>query len=85
MSFVDKDGTFDGYDLTLMKSICKNTKIPVIINGGARNVRDFSIAIKECGVSAVSAGSMFVFKGPHKAVLITFPDYEELEKELENI
>jgi imidazole glycerol-phosphate synthase subunit HisF len=85
ISSVDRDGTFEGYDIGLIKDIAKDIKVPVIINGGAKDVASFSQAIKECGVSAVSAGSMFVFKGPHKAVLITYPDYEELEKELENI
>ena len=85
ISSVDKDGTFEGYDIELMKDISKDIKVPVIINGGAKSISDFSRAIKECGVSAVSAGSMFVFNGPHKAVLITYPEYEKLEEELGKI
>jgi cyclase len=85
ISSVDKDGTFEGYDIELMKDITKDIKVPVIINGGAKEISDFSRAIKECGVSAVSAGSMFVFNGPHKAVLITYPEYEKLEQELGKI
>ncbi len=85
ISSVDRDGTLEGYDIELIKSIIKDIKVPVIINGGAKDINDFSQAIKECGISAVSAGSMFVFKGPHKAVLITYPEYVELEKELGKI
>ncbi len=85
VSSVDKDGTFEGYDIELIKDITKDIKVPVIINGGAKDISDFSRAIKECGVSAVSAGSMFVFNGPHKAVLITYPEYEKLEQELGKI
>ena len=85
ISSVDKDGTFEGYDIELMKDISKDIKVPVIINGGANGISDFSRAIKECGVSAVSAGSIFVFNGPHKAVLITYPEYEKLEEELGKI
>lgn len=85
ISSVDKDGTFEGYDIDLMKVITKDVNVPVIINGGAKDIHDFSRAIKECLVSAVSAGSMFVFNGPHKAVLITYPEYEALEKELGKI
>ena len=85
ISNVDRDGTYDGYDIELMKDITKDIKVPVIINGGAKDISDFSRAIKECGVSAVSAGSMFVFNGPHKAVLITYPEYEKLEEELGKI
>lgn len=84
LSSVDRDGTFEGYDIELIKDITLDLKVPVIINGGAKNISDFSRAIKECGVSAVSAGSMFVFNGPHKAVLITYPEYSKLQKELEN-
>lgn len=82
ISNVDRDGTFEGYDIKLIRDITKDIRVPVIINGGAKNISDFSRAIKECGVSAVSAGSMFVFNGPHKAVLITYPKYETLEHEL---
>lgn len=85
ISSVDRDGTLEGYDIELIKSIIKDIKVPVIINGGAKDINDFSQAIKECSISAVSAGSMFVFKGPHKAVLITYPEYAELEKELGKI
>jgi imidazole glycerol-phosphate synthase subunit HisF len=83
ISCVDRDGTFEGYDIEIIKKVIRGIKIPIVINGGARNVKDFSKAIKECGVHAVSAGSMFVLNGPHKAVLITYPEYKELEQELE--
>lgn len=79
---VDRDGTFEGYDIELMKEVSADVRLPVVINGGARDISDFSLAIKKCGVSAVSAGSMFVFNGPHKAVLITYPEYEKLESKL---
>ncbi|MDS1369873.1 AglZ/HisF2 family acetamidino modification protein [Aliarcobacter butzleri] len=82
ISSVDRDGTFEGYDIELIKNISKDIKVPVIINGGARNINDFSKAIEEAGVSGVSAGSMFVFNGPHKAILITYPEYKKLENEL---
>jgi len=82
ISSVDRDGTFEGYDIDLIKELSKDIKLPVIINGGAKDISDFSRAIKEANVSAVSAGSMFVFKGPHKAVLITYPEYQILEEEL---
>ena len=85
ISSVDRDGTFEGYDIEFMREIAKDIKVPVIINGGAKDISDFSKAIKECGVSAVSAGSMFIFNGPHKAVLITYPEYKKLELELGKI
>jgi len=78
ISSIDKDGTFGGYDIPLIKQVSSSVKIPVIANGGAATVNDFKIAIEEGGASAVAAGSMFVFKMPHKAVLITYPDAESL-------
>jgi cyclase len=47
--------------------------------GGAGSLLDIKAAV-EAGASAVSAGAMFVFHGPHRAVLITYPRYEELER-----
>ena len=75
---IDRDGTFEGYDIPLIKEISSAVKIPVIANGGAASVNDFKKAIYEGGASAVAAGSMFVFQMPHKAVLITYPDSESL-------
>ncbi len=85
VSFVDLDGTFSGFNIQLLKKITDATDLPVIVVGGAKDLKDFSEAIIYGGASAVSAGSMFVFKGPHKAVLISYPSYEELEKELKRI
>jgi len=71
LTSVDKEGTYDGYDLDLIKRISKVVNIPVIALGGASNIDDFKQAINS-GASAVSAGSLFVFYGPHKAVLINY-------------
>lgn len=70
---IDKDGMMTGYDIALIKSITDNVGIPVIALGGAGSVADFKIAIAQGGASAVAAGSMFVFYGKHRAVLITYP------------
>ena len=75
---IEKDGTFEGYDIPLIKQVSAAVKIPVIAAGGAASVNDFKKAIQEGGASAVAAGSMFVFQLPHKAVLITYPDSESL-------
>lgn len=75
---IDNDGLMKGYNLELIQQVSENVSIPVIACGGAGNVQDFSRAIK-AGASAVSAGAMFVFQGVHRAVLISYPKYEELE------
>jgi imidazole glycerol-phosphate synthase subunit HisF len=84
LSSVNRDGTYLGYDIELIKSVTSQVNIPVIVNGGARDMVDFKAAIVEGGASAVSASSMFVFNGPHKAVLITYPEYAMFEKVMES-
>ena len=76
---IDRDGIQKGYDLELIKLVNQNTTVPFIACGGAGNVEDLSQAIKS-GASAVAAGSMFIFHGKHRAVLISYPKYEEIEK-----
>ena len=77
LNSIDKDGTMMGYDLKLIEKASNLVQIPLIAAGGASKISDFSDAIKH-GASAVSAGSMFVFHGKHKAVLITYPGRKEL-------
>lgn len=75
---VDLDGTQKGYDYELIHLAASVLSIPLIISGGAGSTEDFKKA-KKAGASACAAGSMFVFHGKHKAVLITYPDYKLLE------
>jgi len=78
---IDRDGTMNGYDIELIKKVSSNVDVPVVASGGAGKIKDFSLAIK-AGASAVAAGAMFVFQGVHRAVLISYPKYEELENQL---
>jgi cyclase len=82
LSSIERDGTQQGYDLDLIKQVSQAISIPVIANGGAGKVEDFALACKEAGAAAAAAGSMFVFTGKHRAVLITFPGREQLEQVL---
>jgi len=75
---IDKDGTMTGYDIDLIHVVNENVSVPFIISGGAGKTEDFSKAI-QAGASAVAAGAIFVFQGIHRAVLISYPKYEELE------
>ncbi|HON88633.1 MAG TPA: AglZ/HisF2 family acetamidino modification protein [Spirochaetales bacterium] len=78
---IDKDGTRTGYNLSYIQEISKSVKIPVIVCGGAATVEDF-VKAKQAGAHACAAGAMFVYHGPHRAVLISYPKYEELRKSL---
>jgi cyclase len=77
---IDRDGTFKGYDLPLIKSVAASVNVPVIASGGAGNLDHVVQAIREGGASAAAAGSIFVFQGPHRAVLITFPEERKLRE-----
>lgn len=68
---VERDGTMAGYDLALVRKVVKST-VPVIVCGGAGTLEHLKQALNE-GASAVAAGSMFVFYGKHRAVLISYP------------
>ena len=75
---IDRDGMMEGYDIDLIKSISSSVRIPIIACGGAGNLNDFSLAVKQGGASAAAAGSFFVFHGKRRAVLITYPSYSEI-------
>lgn len=83
LNSIDRDGTMEGYDLELIKRIVNSVDIPVIASGVAGTIQDFVDAVKKGGASAVAAGSMFVFHGPHRAVLISYPAHGELQKALD--
>jgi cyclase len=77
---VDRDGCMSGYDLVLLRRVTEAVRVPVVACGGAGSMADFRSAVMEGGASAVAAGSLFVFHGKHRAVLITYPEYAELER-----
>jgi cyclase len=70
---IDMDGAMTGYDLALAAKIRQIVKIPITILGGAGSLSDIKALIQACGVIGASAGSLFVFKGIYKAVLINYP------------
>jgi imidazole glycerol-phosphate synthase subunit HisF len=78
---IDRDGTYGGYDLELIKLLSHQLKIPLIACGGASVMKDFPDAINS-GASAVAAGSLFVFQRPHNAVLISYPSQKELNEQV---
>ena len=81
---IEKDGMMTGYDFDLVKRVSKSVTIPVIAAGGVGSFKDFRLAINKFYASAVSAGSIFVYHGPRKAVLINYPNSKELIKIFQN-
>jgi cyclase len=78
LNAVDKDGTLQGPDLPLIEQLSQAINVPLIAVGGVGSMGDIKAAVN-AGASAVAAGAFFVYHGPHRAVLITYPKYAELE------
>jgi cyclase len=70
---VDRDGQMTGYDLELAERIRRAVRVPLTVLGGAGSLDDMARLIERCGVVGAAAGSLFVFKGPYRAVLINYP------------
>ena len=77
---VDRDGMMQGYDIELVRSVADAVKIPVTTIGGAGGIADLKKVLDEGHAHAAAGGSMFVYYGRLKAVLITAPSEEELSK-----
>ena len=78
LNSIDNDGMMQGYDLELVKSVTDAVDIPVIACGGAGGINDLKEVIQNAGAHAAAGGSMFVYYGRLKAVLITAPSEKEL-------
>ena len=82
LTSIDRDGTWEGYDIELIRKVSNAVHVPVIACGGAGKIEDFSEAVKRGGASAVASGSLFVYQAKGRGVLVNFPDQKELEKVL---
>jgi cyclase len=80
---IDNDGMMKGYDLNLAVEIRKAVNLPLSILGGAGSLDDLGLLIKNLGTIGAAAGSLFVFKGVYRAVLINYPNCGEKDKLLE--
>lgn len=75
---IEKDGTMAGYDINLVKIISEAVTIPVIALGGAGNVSDLKNVHENAYASGSAAGSLFVYQGVKRGVLINYPDRAEI-------
>jgi cyclase len=71
---IDHDGRMRGYDLELAGLMRGAIGVPLTVLGGAGSLQDVAALIRSCGVVGAAAGSLFVFKGPYRAVLINYPN-----------
>ncbi|WP_449401102.1 HisA/HisF-related TIM barrel protein [Chryseobacterium wanjuense] len=76
---IDRDGEMKGYDLKLIESARKETTLPLTAIGGAGKIEDIGELINKFGIIGAAAGSLFVYKGKLKAVLINYPNFSDKE------
>ena len=76
---IDQDGVMKGFDMELIDGIRSRTSLPLTVLGGAGSLADIEKVTKKHKIIGVAAGSLFVFKGIHKAVLINYPVQSEKE------
>jgi len=81
---IDNDGRMEGYDLNLVNQIRDSISIPLTVLGGAGSLHDIGHLINRFGVIGAAAGSLFVFKGVYKAVLINYPNRAEKDALYQN-
>jgi cyclase len=77
---IDQDGMMKGYDLAIVEKIRKAISLPLTVLGGAGSLQDIGKLIKQYNIIGAAAGSLFVFKGIYKAVLINYPNWEEKDR-----
>lgn len=82
---IDKDGRMQGYDLELARQIHDSSRVPVTILGGAGSLQHIEQLVRNFGVIGAAAGSLFVFKGVYRAVLVNYPSVKEREQLLHHI
>ena len=76
---IERDGMMEGYDIELIKSISTAISIPVVALGGAGSKEDLRDAYKNGYANGLAAGSLFVYQGTKRGVLINYPDKNELK------
>lgn len=82
LTSIDREGTWNGFDLELTKQVTDKIVLPVIVNGGAGSINDIVDAVKIGGASAVALGSLVVYQAKNMGVLINFPDRKLLMNRL---
>ena len=80
LNFIDNDGLMNGFDFEAIKKFKKLVKVPLTVMGGAGSLDDLGRVVTDNGLVGVAAGSLFVFKGTYKAVLINYPNEQQKQE-----
>lgn len=79
LTSVEREGTWEGFDVDLLRKVADAVQVPVIAHGGAGSLQDIGEAVAKGGASAVALGSMVVFQKRGMGVLVNFPDTKALD------
>ena len=79
---IDREGSWEGYDIELIKKVVDSVNIPVVANGGAGKIEHITQVVSQTKVSACALGSMLLYQKKGMGVLVSFPDRKKLEREL---
>lgn len=82
---IDRDGAMNGYDIELAREVKAAISVPLTVLGGAGSLDDMAKLLRVCGVVGIAAGSLFVFKGRYRAVLISYPTFAQKEELFSNV
>lgn len=77
---VDRDGTMQGFDLSLLAAFHQRLSVPLVAAGGAGALETMLQAFASCNLSGIAVGARFVFHGPHRGVLIQYLEADELRR-----
>lgn len=80
LTSIDREGTWRGLDIDLIRTVTDAVNIPVIAHGGAGTIADIGNAVTKGKASAVALGNLIVFQKKDMGVLVNFPDKKALEK-----
>jgi cyclase len=76
---IDRDGTLQGYDFKILSLIANSTTLPITLIGGMNGIANLKEMVEEYGAMGAGVGSYFIFKGPYRAVLISYPDRDAIK------
>jgi cyclase len=82
---IDRDGQMKGYDINLISQVHAAISLPITVLGGAGSLDDIADLVGQLGIIGAAAGSLFVFKGKYRAVLISYPSRAERDSLIESI
>lgn len=82
---IDQDGIMKGYDIKMIEQVRSQVNLPITVLGGAGKLEDIGNLIDKFGIIGAAAGSLFVFKGIYKAVLINYPSFDVKTELIKNV